>query len=76
MKKLTVLIVGMFLVLSTLAFSGCAKKAAAPAPKAPVAPKVVKAPKAPKKVVKKTAKKTTAKKTAMVAKKTVTAKKK
>ncbi len=77
MKKLTVLIVGMFLVLSTLAFSGCAKKAAAPAPKAPAAPKVVKkAPMAPKKVVKKTAKKTAAKKTAMVAKKTVTAKKK
>jgi flagellar basal body L-ring protein FlgH len=65
----------MFLVLSTLAFSGCAKKPAhvPPAPKAPAAaPKVVKkAPKAPKKVVKKTTKKT-----AMVAKKTTTAKKK
>ena len=40
-KKLTVLIVGMFLALSTLAFSGCAKKPTAkPAPAAPAAPTV------------------------------------
>ncbi len=47
MKKLTVLILGVFLVVSVLAFSGCAKK---PAPKpAPTAPAVPAAPAAPAK---------------------------
>ncbi len=41
MKKFTVLILGMFLVVSVVAFSGCAKKSA---PKAPVAATATKAP--------------------------------
>ncbi len=62
MKKLTVLVLGVFLVVSALAFSGCAKKAVAPK-KAPKAPVVKKVP--TKKVTKKvTAKKGMAKKTA------------
>ena len=55
MKKLTVLVLGVFLTVSALAFSGCAKKQTAkPAPKAPAAPvapakkAAAKAPKAPK----------------------------
>ena len=55
MKKLTVLVLGVFLVVSALAFSGCAKKQPAkPAPKAPAAPvapakkAAAKAPAAPK----------------------------
>ncbi len=55
MKKLTVLVLGVFLVISTFAFSGCAKKAAAPAkPAKPAA--VKKAAKPAKKTAAKTAK--------------------
>lgn len=67
MKKLTVLMLGMFLVVSAVAFSGCAKKSA---PKAPVA--VQKAVKTPAAVTAKKAVKAPAKK-AVKTKKAATA---
>ena len=62
MKKLTVLVLGAFLVVSALAFSGCAKKQAPkPAPKAPATVTAPAAPAAPAKApAKKAAAKTTA----------------
>ena len=64
MKKLTVLVLGVFLTVSALAFSGCAKK-----PSAPSKPAVAK-----KATVAKPTKKaaTTAKKAATTAKKAAT----
>ncbi len=69
MKKLTVLVLGVFLVVSALAFSGCAKKA--PTPKKPAVTKKVAKPakKVTKKVTKKAAKKGAKKVTKKAAKK-------